>query len=85
MNVSPSLIACESGEKMEALAPYLSWIGHAVSQVTPALQTAARSAAPVSVIAPAPVPVSLGLKVLLEPSAGGIIFRAARLVDAGHS
>ncbi|GLC76716.1 hypothetical protein PLESTF_001821600 [Pleodorina starrii] len=61
---------------MEALAPYVSWLGAFINQVTPAI-SAPIPAVPIPAVAPAPVPVTLGLKVLLEPTAGGVIFRAA--------
>ncbi|KAG2483175.1 hypothetical protein HYH03_017967 [Edaphochlamys debaryana] len=66
---------------MEAIAPVLSWLGSALQQAS-ALPSPApvksAVAAPVSVAPMIPVsPVSLGLKVLLEPVAGGVLFRAA--------
>ncbi|GIL90568.1 hypothetical protein Vretimale_17516 [Volvox reticuliferus] len=65
---------------MEALVPALSWISSAFSQAVPTAAPGVQSvtkALPVPVSASALSPATLGLKVLLEPSAGGVIFRAA--------
>ncbi|EFJ49839.1 hypothetical protein VOLCADRAFT_104090 [Volvox carteri f. nagariensis] len=61
---------------MDALGPALTWISSVFSQVAPASQAVA-PVIPIPVATPAPSPVTLGLKVLLEPTAGGVIFRAA--------
>ncbi|KXZ43146.1 hypothetical protein GPECTOR_100g18 [Gonium pectorale] len=69
---------------MEAFAPLAAWLGSALSQAGNAATRAAAppAAAPptavLAAVAPASsVPVSLGLRVLLEPTTGGVIFRAA--------
>ncbi len=66
---------------MEALTPFIS---AALGALKSALPAPPAPAAPAPVVATTTIPqasvASLGLKILLEPSAGGVLFRAARYV-----
>lgn len=66
---------------MDVLAPTFAWISSLLNQVGTTVGSAANIAvqvAPSPVPIPAPSTATLGLKLLLDPAAGGIIFRAAR-------
>ncbi|GFR53259.1 hypothetical protein Agub_g16037, partial [Astrephomene gubernaculifera] len=63
---------------MEVVAPYASWALGLLSQLSQQASPASVAATSAPVVKTAiPSPMSLGLKILLEPTAGGLVFRAA--------